>query len=803
METALYIDHTVIKFHGSDTVKQYILTLINIVSAIYGDPTLGANLKFVILRMIFYEDSSVDQILEDNSTVSLENVNDWNLDILTNLPKDERHDVAVWITRLNIGGPSGYAPVSGVCDPERSCSLNRDEGLSSAFILAHELGHILGLSHDGDLGAGNSCKKESNEGSVMAPMVAATFSYFHWSSCSAGEYHFKSNEWKCMKNKPKKTVNYTLITEKIEYEYSLDDQCRMEFDRGFSFCRSFQLPDPCEHLWCAHHHTPQLCKTKKGPPMDGTACGREKWCVNGHCESTSKNIARSDGLKHNALAGGWGSWSRWGVCSRTCGGGVSFRTRRCNNPRPSYGGEPCRGKSEEFKLCNIYRCIKGGDFRAKQCQSEFFMAAPENKPEVGQTWLPFEHNDYDHKCKLACFNRFTKEYLNTGENVIDGTPCSYDHPSNICVQGQCIQVGCDRILDSPLQEDQCGICAGDGTKCSVQVRKIRKRINKDFTKIYALPRGARHIEVEEKSGNNVTLLMKERKTSIVFLDGSSIRSSHYETISEGTKFLYQEKGSRKIVTGRGPLQGAVVVGLQGTSRDEGDIVIKYITEDLEDTHSSRHRYEWQIMGWSRCSKDCGGGVQRLIIRCFDSVTGQRIKKRLCGPKRSRPRSEKRGCNTFSCETAWVAGEWEHCSASCGKTGTKYREVFCLPKYANRTDQLWTNMVDVEHCTDPKQNNEEECNRFPCPRYWEEKEWTECSSTCDIGIKTLQYQCPAPTPQTCGLYPLHRSICNLEGCAEPCSEDQSPFCKEKVMMRYCKIPSYNEKCCKSCSSFRSN
>ena len=57
-------------------------------------------------------------------------------------------------------------------------------------------GHILGLSHDGDLGAGNSCKKESGEGSVMAPMVAATFSYFHWSSCSAGEYHYKvGNTW--------------------------------------------------------------------------------------------------------------------------------------------------------------------------------------------------------------------------------------------------------------------------------------------------------------------------------------------------------------------------------------------------------------------------------------------------------------------------------------------------------------------------------------------------------------------------------------------------------------------------------
>ena len=148
-------------------------------------------MKFVILRMIFYENESVNQILEDNSTVSLENVNQWNREFLATLQTEEKHDVAVWLTRLNIGGPSGYAPVSGVCDEDRSCSLNRDEGLSSAFILAHELGHILGLSHDGDLGAGNTCEKESNEGSVMAPMVAATFSYFHWSSCSAGEYHYK------------------------------------------------------------------------------------------------------------------------------------------------------------------------------------------------------------------------------------------------------------------------------------------------------------------------------------------------------------------------------------------------------------------------------------------------------------------------------------------------------------------------------------------------------------------------------------------------------------------------------------
>ena len=75
----------------------------------------------------------------------------------------------------------------------------------------------------------------------------------------------------------------------------------------------------------------------------------------------------------------------------------------------------------------------------------------------------------EHKCKLSCFNRIKQSYYTTPENVLDGTPCSYDHPSDLCVQGECVQVGCDRILGSPMQEDVCGICGGDGTKCAIQV----------------------------------------------------------------------------------------------------------------------------------------------------------------------------------------------------------------------------------------------------------------------------------------------------------------------------------------------
>ena len=79
---------------------------------------------------------------------------------------------------------------------------------------------------------------------------------------------------------------------------------------------------------------------------------------------------------------------------------------------------------------------------------------------------------------------------------MDGTSCSYDHPEDICVQGKCVQLGCDKILGSPVSEDDCGVCGGDGTKCRVKTKTFKGRGG--GKKLIILQRGARNIRIVVK-----------------------------------------------------------------------------------------------------------------------------------------------------------------------------------------------------------------------------------------------------------------------------------------------------------------
>jgi len=54
--------------------------------------------------------------------------------------------------------------------------------------------------------------------------------------------------------------------------------------------------------------------------------------------------------------GGWSSWSAWGGCPVTCGGGLERRDRTCTNPKPALFGDHCFGDAHEDRICAAQSC---------------------------------------------------------------------------------------------------------------------------------------------------------------------------------------------------------------------------------------------------------------------------------------------------------------------------------------------------------------------------------------------------------------------------------------------------------------
>ena len=58
-----------------------------------------------------------------------------------------------------------------------------------------------------------------------------------------------------------------------------------------------------------------------------------------------------------SVNGGFGEWSKFGLCSKSCGNGVRMRHRECNKPVPRYGGTGCDPKDLfQTKACSNIKC---------------------------------------------------------------------------------------------------------------------------------------------------------------------------------------------------------------------------------------------------------------------------------------------------------------------------------------------------------------------------------------------------------------------------------------------------------------
>ena len=111
-------------------------------------------------------------------------------------------------------------------------------------------------------------------------------------------------------------------------------------------------------------------KNCAGSTSEDTSCNTQ--CCGNQC----KFCHNPSFLLFKAVNGDWTSWSTYGVCSKSCGGGTKTRSRwnhqllqtsfgfpsssliirSCTSPTPSCGGKTCAGSTSEDISCNTQCC---------------------------------------------------------------------------------------------------------------------------------------------------------------------------------------------------------------------------------------------------------------------------------------------------------------------------------------------------------------------------------------------------------------------------------------------------------------
>ncbi|XP_061574256.1 A disintegrin and metalloproteinase with thrombospondin motifs 16 [Cololabis saira] len=719
VETLVVVDKKMMENHGHENITTYALTVLNMVSSLFKDGTIGGNINIVIVGLILLDEEQDGLVINHHADHTLNSFCHWQSTLRGR--EGRHHDHAILLTGFDICSwknepcdTLGFAPISGMCSKYRSCTINEDTGLGLAFTIAHESGHNFGMVHDGE---GNVCKK--SEGNIMSPTLAGHNGIFSWSPCSR-QYlsrFLNTAQALCLSDEPKAVKEYQ-YPEKLPGEmYDADTQCKWQFGEKAKLCTLDFKKDICKALWC--HRVGRKCETKFMPAAEGSACGPNMWCRRGQCVKQG-----DEGPKPQH--GHWSSWSSWSTCSRSCQSGVTSRERQCNNPRPVYGGKFCEGSPKLYQLCNTEACPPNtSDYRAQQC-AEF-----NSKQFRGwyYTWRPYTRVDDQDLCKLYCFAEGYDFFFALASKVKDGTLCSKDS-YNVCIDGLCEKVGCDHVLGSSAVPDACGVCKGDNSTCKIHRGLYTKQhFTNQYYGVVTIPAGAQSIRVVELNTSGSYLAVRDTQRRY-YLNGHWTVDWPGRHPMAGTTFDYKRPYNRpESLISSGPTNESLVVEILLQGWNPG-VQWEYTLMNTE--LMKKHNYTWAIIR-SQCSATCGGGHMSTKAACYKDLRVQ-VNVSYCNP-RSRPATGAMPCNIHACPVSWSVGEWGACSRSCGG-GEQIRRVQCV----RITSQTGVDILEDSHCAQPAPARRRACSSHSCPPVWTTGPWSQCSRKCGNGVKKRTVLC---------------------------------------------------------------